>query len=103
MEIFDKAQWHIDAGMDSKKVVEKLNNVFSFLNENDMLSEEGIELFKDEIDSSISLNEKIVNEKGRLFLRICYDAVIDEDANNIKKALNEKLSDIKKIVKLIDK
>lgn len=100
MNIFDKAQWHIDAGMDEKEIVDKFNVIFKFLNQNDMLSIDGKEILDVGIDSSVSLNENMVNEKGYLFLDVCYDSVINNDANDIKEALNKKLLDIKKIAKL---
>lgn len=91
MIIYDKAAWHIDAGMREEVVVRRLKAVFDFLNSNDMLSEEGKEEYELGIDDSCSLNERSVNFKGNKFLKQYYDEVIDNDADSIIKALAEKL------------
>lgn len=76
MKIFDKAQWHIDAGEDTNEVVSKIRKVFEFLDEKGMLSNEGKEMIDFGIDSSISLNERMLTEKGYDFLEKYYDNII---------------------------
>ena len=87
MKIFDKAKWHIEAGVDPNEVINKFKEIFIFLFINKMLSSEGKEIMEIGIDSSVSLNEKIVNENGIKFLDDCYDKVINNDSKTIKKAL----------------
>lgn len=77
MKIFDKAQWHIDAGEDAEVVVGKFRSVYAFLEKNKLLSEDGKELLEFGIDSSISLNEQMVTEAGGVFLDKFYDEVIN--------------------------
>ena len=92
MIIYDKAAWHIDAGMSEESVIKRLKDVFEFLSSNDMLSEEGKEEFDSGIDNSCSLNERTVNSKGNQFLKQYYDEVIKNDPDSIIDALTEKLN-----------
>lgn len=91
MIIYDKASWHIDAGMNKQEVIQRLQKVFNFLNENNMLSDEGKEQYEIGIDDSCSLNERMVTSKGNGFLKEYYDDVINNDADSIFDALAEKL------------
>lgn len=90
MKIYDKAQWHIDAGEDSREVIEKFKKVFSFLASHNMLSDDGLEIFEFGMDSSVSLNEKMVSEEGKQFLEECYDEVINCNAQNIGEELERR-------------
>ena len=92
MIIYDKAAWHIDAGMSEEVVVKRLKDVFEFLSLNNMLSEEGKEVFELGIDDSCSLNERTVNSKGNKFLKKYYDEVIKNHPVSIKDALTQKLN-----------
>lgn len=89
MKVFDKAQWHIDAGEDSKEVVAKFKAVFEFLNNRNMLSAEGKEFLEFGIDSSTSLNERMVTKEGIVFLYEYYDKVINCKAAEIREALEK--------------
>lgn len=89
MKIFDKAQWHIDAGENSLEVVDKFKLVFLFLEKQDLLSEDGKEMLEIGIDSSISLNERMVTERGCIFLENCYDDVIGFHGDELVEKLNE--------------
>ena len=91
MIIYDKASWHIDAGMNKQEVIQRLQKVFSFLNENNMLSDEGKEQYDSGIDDSCSLNERTVTSEGNEFLKEYYDDVMNNDADSIFDALAEKL------------
>ena len=73
MEIFDKAAWQIDGGVPADLVVSHFNTVFKWLNDHEMLSDEGIEEFEDGIDEEASLNENLVTEEGASFLHAHYD------------------------------
>ena len=96
MKIFDKAQWHIDAGEDDRIVIEKFQLVFRFLEMKNLLSEDGQEIFVLGIDSSISLNEQTVTESGSAFLDKYYDEVIncgvDLIAQELEKRYNQFVS-----------
>lgn len=89
MKIFDKAQWHIDAGENSLEVVDKFKLVFLFLEKQDLLAEDGKEMLEIGIDSSISLNEQMVTERGCDFLENCYDDVIELHGDELVKKLDE--------------
>lgn len=91
MVIYDKPKWHIDFGMNKKEVVDKFKLVFTFLSNNNMLSDEGLEQIEIGIDEECSLNEKAVNNKGKSFLEYCYEDAINFDSKNILSFLNDKL------------
>lgn len=77
--------------MNKQEVIQRLQKVFNFLNENNMLSDEGKEQYEIGIDDSCSLNERMVTSKGNGFLKEYYDDVINNDADSIFDALAEKL------------
>lgn len=90
MKIYDKAQWHIDAGEDPHEVIGKFQEVFSFLEAHKMLSDDGLEIFEFGIDSSVSLNDKMVSQEGKQFLEKYYDVVINCKAQIIGNELNKR-------------
>ena len=90
LKIYDKAQWHIDAGEDGISSVKRIKAVFEFLQEKEMLSDEGKEMVEMGIDSSISLNERMVTEQGNRFLEQCYDDILQIPLRSVKKELKEK-------------
>ncbi|MBQ1659614.1 MAG: hypothetical protein II059_07175 [Clostridia bacterium] len=89
MKIYDKASWHIDAGMDEHEVVEKFRSVFNSLERLDLLSDEGYEISELGIDDSISLNENMVTKRGCKFLDKYYDAVIAYNSDKISDELEK--------------
>lgn len=94
MKIFDKAQWHIDAGEDANEVLSKIRKVFEFLDEKGMLTNEGKEMIDFGIDSSISLNERMVTEKGYKFLEKYYDNIIGLKADELTSKLENLYNNI---------
>ena len=74
--IYDKAQWHIDAGEAPDVVVGRLKEVWNL-----------------GIDSSISLNERMVSEEGNRFLTDCYDDIIGLDSSVMAVELEKRYSD----------
>ena len=90
LKIYDKAQWHIDNGMEAEGVIKHFVFIFNWLNEFNLLSSDGIEMLDIGIDSSISLNEKMVNISGKNFLEKNYDkyiSLIDYGKTNNSKLL----------------
>lgn len=96
LKVYDKAQWHIDAGEDSESVVLRFKAVFAFLNSKNLLESEGKEIIDFGIDSSVSLHERMVTEAGKSFMENCYDKVIDKSADALSAALEEEYSSFKK-------
>ena len=92
MKVFDKAQWHIDQGENTSEVIAKFKAVFSFLHAHKMLSAEGLEMYEFGIDSSISLNERMVTPDGKIYLDRHYDAVINSSAEIITGELERRYS-----------
>ena len=90
-KIIDKASWQIDNGVDKKNVIEHFIFIFKWLDKNDLLTSDGKEMLDIGIDSSISLNEKMVNEKALKFLEKYYDEYIKNIQYGIKE--DEKLLD----------
>ena len=91
IKIIDKASWQIDNGVDKKNVIEHFIFIFKWLDKNDLLTSDGKEMLDIGIDSSISLNEKMVNEKALKFLEKYYDEYIKNIQYGIKE--DEKLLD----------
>lgn len=89
LKIYDKAQWHIDAGEDAASCVKRIKAVFEFLQEKNMLSDEGNEIVEAGIDSSISLNERMVTVQGKRFLERFYDDILQFPLKSVKKQLKE--------------
>lgn len=87
MKIYDKAVWHIDGDEDADIVISRFREVFAFLNEVNMLNDEGKESFEYGMDSSISLNSKMVNEIGKSFLDNYYDIVLKKNIEETKANL----------------
>lgn len=92
LKVYDKAKWHIEKGMDTKDILEHFDFMFSWLKEFNLLSEEGLEILDIGIDESISLNERMVNIGGAIFLEKNYDKYIsriDYGKNQDRKYLEE--------------
>ena len=89
LKIFDKAQWHIDAGEDPTNVILKMKAVLLFLNSKGMLASEGQEILDLGVDSSVSIHERMVTEEGKKFMEACYDNVINKNADQISGALDK--------------
>ena len=64
-----------------------------FLEKKDFLSLEGKEVWNLGIDSSISLNERMVSEEGNRFLTDCYDDIIGLDSSVMAVELEKRYSD----------
>lgn len=90
IKIYDKAQWHIDAGENKNKVIEKFKSVFIFLDSKTMLTHEGKEIIDLGIDSSISINERMLTDIGNKFMEKNYDDIINMNETEIFVALEEK-------------
>lgn len=94
LKVYDKAQWHIDAGEDVDEVVSKLKAVFSFLDKKGMLVDEGKEIIDLGIDSSVSIHERMLTEEGNKFMEACYDKVINKISEEIADALEQEYKEI---------
>lgn len=82
MMIIDKAAWQIDGGVPEEYVVKHFQMIFSWLNQHEMLSDDGKEEFEDGIDSCASLNEDLVTSDAVDFLDECYDECLREIEKN---------------------
>ena len=93
MKVYDKAQWHIDAGMDKGVVLKKMEVLFDFLNSKGLLKEEGKEMLDIGIDDSISIHERMLTEEGNRFLEAKYDTVINTNVEDFLEALEKAFAD----------
>ncbi len=89
LKIYDKAQWHIDAGESSEVVISKFKAIFAFLASKELLQSEGKEMIELGIDGSISLHERMITDIGKKFLDVCYDKVMDKSTDEIVHALEQ--------------
>lgn len=78
IKVYDKAQWQIENGLPIEKVLQHFNNMFKWLHNKGYLSNDGKEMVKIGIDSSISLNERMVTAEGNEFLDKYYDKYIEQ-------------------------
>ena len=92
LKIYDKAQWHIDAGENSGAVIDKLKAVLEFLDKEGMLTTEGKEIMDLGVDSSISIHERMLTDKGRNFMESNYDKIMYLSAKNITIALEQAIN-----------
>ncbi len=88
MKIFDKAEWQIDGGINKTIVVKHFKFIFDWLKANDMLSEDGLEIFDVGIDEETSLHERLVTCDGCKFLEKNYDELISKSKYDIEIAKN---------------
>ena len=95
MVIYDKVTWHIDGGENKANVIARFTEVFSFLKEKNLLSEEGKEFFEYGIDESTSLNSEMLNSKGERFFEKYYDKIIALNPEKIRSNLIEAYIDFK--------
>lgn len=89
MKSYDKAAWHIDGGEKEADVIARFREIFVFLSDKKMLSDEGLETLEFGMDSSVSLNSNMVNAEGEAFLDSYYDVVLNQNPNEIRKNLQE--------------
>ncbi|MBI6002165.1 hypothetical protein P5E64_00215 [Clostridium perfringens] len=83
MKVYDKAKWHNNCENNELNVKAYFQNLMELLLKNNMLSEDGREILDIGIDNDFSLNSKLVNEKGNLFLGKNYDEILSSiDFNN---------------------
>lgn len=83
LQIFDKAAWQIDNGMDEDTVISHFTLVFEWLNDHNMLSKDGLDILDIGIDEDTSLNEQLVTEEGAKFLAEYYDKLISESEYDV--------------------
>lgn len=89
LKVYDKAEWHIDAGENSKFVISRFKLIMNFLKAKSMLSNEGEEIIDIGIDSSISIHERMLTNLGKEFIESYYDNIIDKNENEIPETLEE--------------
>ncbi len=87
MKIYDKAVWHIDGGEKTSDVVNRFKVIFKFLDEKGLLNDDGKETLEYCMDSSVSLNSRMVNKEGKMFLDAYYDDVLSHNPIILKKNL----------------
>ncbi len=96
LKVYDKAQWHIDAGEDESAVVKKMEILFDFLENKGFLQAEGKEILKIGIDESISIHERMLTEKGNSFMESKYDGIINTNEEEFNEALENAFEEFKK-------
>jgi len=87
MKIYDKASWHIDGGEYKKEVIDKFRIILRCLKRKEYLTPYGEEILEIVEDESISLNEKMVNDKGKAFLDRYYNEIINLSAEDVREVL----------------
>lgn len=96
MKVYDTAKWQLEGGIPADKVARHFTFVFEWLRRQKMLSKDGMELLDLGMDDSASLNEDMVNAKGREYLDYYYDDYLKEinyGVSEDEKWLNSHLKD----------
>jgi hypothetical protein len=96
LKVYDKAQWHIDAGAYEEVVVKKMKVLFDFLDAKGLLQAEGKELLEIGIDDSVSIHERMLTEEGNKFMESKYDTVINTKEEEFYEALETAFKEFKK-------
>jgi hypothetical protein len=74
VKIIDKAAWHIDGCIVPKELIVKhFQTIFLWLEQHEMLTDEGKEELNDGIDDCASLNEDLITPEALTFLEQNYD------------------------------
>ena len=89
MKVYDKAMWHIDGGEEKEDVIKRFKVVFNFLNSNNMLNDDGLEVWEYCMDESVSLHTGLLNKKGINFLDQSYDNIIKVHPQKLGKVLSD--------------
>lgn len=97
LKVYDKAQWHIDAGAVEDAVVKKMKVLFDFLDSKGLLQEEGKEVLDLGIDGSASIHERMLTEEGNKFMESKYDSVINTNGEEFNEALEKAFEDYKSV------
>ena len=92
-KVYDKASWHIDAGEPTSSVLSHFKFIIDWCNQNIHLTDEGEEILELGIDASISINSRLLNERGNMFMTKYYDMFIS--------AQIEQTSEMNKMLKTI--
>ena len=92
-KVYDKAKWHIEGGEDEGEVVERFNKTFVFLNEHELLTEEGKELIEIGIDAEICLNDRMLTEEGKVFIEKHIDRLMEVSSSEIMDVMQSLIED----------
>ena len=74
--VYDKASWHIDAGETKTNVLSHFKFIMTWCHVNNLLNDEGEEVFEFGLDESISIHSWMLNERGNMFMAKFYDSFI---------------------------
>lgn len=85
MMVYDKAKWQIEGGIPKEAVIKHFEVVFGCLDAHRMLSDDGKEMLEFGIDSEISLNSRMVTQRGCDFLEKYYDEIIEKGGYDPEK------------------
>ena len=98
LKVYDKAQWHIDAGEPEDKVIERFKMLFKFLDSKGLLIQEGKEILELGIDSSVSIHERMLSDAGNSFLDKYYNKVLESGLSQYEDMLENAYNDYIKVV-----
>jgi hypothetical protein len=97
-KVYDKVKWHYPEGKgcpDIESAKQHFSAVMKWLNKNNLLSEEGDELFELGVDSDFSITSSMLSEKGNKILQKKYSKLlknIDYSKKPTKEYIDKYLS-----------
>ncbi|XOJ01570.1 hypothetical protein ACMX2M_07505 [Paenibacillus polymyxa] len=68
--VYDKASWHLES--DSPTGLEHLRVIMDWLEQQELLSDDGLEIFELGVDQEFSLTSEMVTEEGKELLDSYY-------------------------------
>ena len=71
--IYDKFTWHLDAGIDKDKLIYYFKKLMDFLKNHQLLNKDGLEIYDLGVDSSLSINSKLLTDKGNTLFTLWFD------------------------------
>lgn len=91
--VYDKAAWHIDAGLPRSMVLQHFGFILRWANEHNLLTEAGVEILEFGVDESVSLHSMMFTPRGNRFMELNYDVFINA-LDNDEERLNVALSTV---------
>lgn len=93
--VYDKVSWHLDKQENRSEVLKHFKFILDWCYKNQLLTEEGIEIFELDVDESISLNSRMFTPLGNKFMENFYDEFISDFETSEEEKMTEKLESLK--------
>lgn len=79
--VYDKVEWHFPEGEgcpDIRTAMIHIRTVLNWLNENDLLTPIGKEIYDIGVGSETSITSDMITDAGNRIMKQCYDVILNE-------------------------